>query len=100
MVLDVSAGDVEATTQSITPQLLETLLAAALERPTYLDKYYALQPGRANGAKRLVVVLPGQHREEFDPDWLDAIGATASLVWRGLPMDEATMESFEYAWPG
>ncbi|MFO0823684.1 MAG: hypothetical protein U0792_11300 [Gemmataceae bacterium] len=100
IVLDVSRCDVEATMQSVTPRSLEVLLVAALERPTYLDKYYALQPGRANGAKRLVVVLPGQRREELDPEWLDAIGATASLVWRGVPMDEATMDSFEYAWPG
>ncbi len=100
MVLDVSASDAEDVTRSVTPQLVNLLMATALEQPTYLDKYYALQPGRTNGAKRLVVVLPGRHREELDPNWLDEIGATASLVWRGLPEVDAEMESFEYAWPG
>lgn len=99
VVLDASTADAETVARSVTPQLVNSLLGAALEHPTYLDKYYALQPGRTNGAKRLVVVLPGQHRDELDPDWLNEIGATAALVWRGLLEVDAEMESFEYAWP-
>ncbi|WP_439623031.1 B12-binding domain-containing radical SAM protein [Gemmata sp.] len=101
VVLDATTGDPAALRESVTPALLESLLAAALERPTYLDKYYALQPGRTNGAKRLVLILPGSHRDALDTDWVDAIGATASLVWRGLPeCAAAELETFEYAWPG
>ena len=98
IVLD--ASETESPARSVTPRLLDALAAAALERPTYLDKYYALQPGRTNGAKRFVVVLPGARRDELDPDWVDAIGATAAVVWRGVSADAAEMEAFEYAWPG
>jgi len=101
IVLDVSTADLDTISRSVTPQLVNALLSAALEHPTYLDKYYALQPGRTNGAKRLVIVLPGQFRDELDPDWLDAITATATVVWRGLPAEVASeMETFEFAWPG
>ncbi|MBA4186452.1 MAG: hypothetical protein C0467_00395 [Planctomycetaceae bacterium] len=99
VVLDASLGDARTIPHSINPQLLNSLLGAALEQPTYLDKYYALQPGRTNGAKRLVVVLPSSVRDELDPDWLDEMGSTAALVWRGMATDTAEMESFEYAWP-
>ena len=97
IVLD--ASDAECPAESVTARLLDTLAAAALERPTYLDKYYALQPGRVNGAKRLIVVLPGLSRDATDTDWVDAIGATATVVWRGMPDDATELEAFEFAWP-
>jgi hypothetical protein len=84
-------------TRHVTPALLESLLAVCQERPTYLDKFYALQPGRPNGAKRLIVVLPAARRRSVDPDWLTEIGATASVVWRGADVPvEQELDAFEY----
>jgi len=102
IVFDASATESGSLARSITPRQLEEITATAFERPTYLDKFYALQSGRTNGAKRLVVVLSAAHRAELDPEWLDAIGGLAAVVWRGRPVDDenAEMEPFEYAWPG
>src|SRR5260370_29337698 len=55
------------------PQVLETLTAACQAAPTYLDRYYALQPGRPNGAKRLVIVLPAQLRSRLDTAWVEEV---------------------------
>jgi radical SAM superfamily enzyme YgiQ (UPF0313 family) len=81
---------------------LSALLAACQANPTYLDKYYALQPGRPNGAKRLVVLLPGTLRERLPPEWVADVGRLATVAWRvganeALPADE--MEAYESAWP-
>jgi hypothetical protein len=81
--------------------LLDSLTAAGFARTTYLDEYYALQPGRVNGAKRLIVVLPGSLRDQLDPDWVAEISPAATLVWRGLPLcEEAEMDACEYVWSG
>jgi hypothetical protein len=76
-------------------------MAACQARPTYLDKYYALQPGRPNGAKRLIVLLPLALREQLPSEWGEEMGRLAAGVWRvGLeevpPEDE--MEPYEFAW--
>jgi radical SAM superfamily enzyme YgiQ (UPF0313 family) len=67
------------------PAVLETLTAACQVQPTYLDRYYALQPGRANGAKRLILLLPRELRAQLNEGWLEAAEAYASLVWAGTP---------------
>jgi radical SAM superfamily enzyme YgiQ (UPF0313 family) len=101
VVLDASGSDSTLVASSITPRLLDSLTAAGFAQPTYLDEYYALQPGRVNGAKRLIVVLPGSLRDQLDPDWVAGIGAVATLVWRGLPQsEEAEMDVCEYVWSG
>jgi radical SAM superfamily enzyme YgiQ (UPF0313 family) len=97
------AGDVDAAAvqRQFRPRLLEGLTAACQEAPTYLDKFYALQPGRANGAKRLVVLLPRGLRPRLDPDWIDDAAACATLVWRGPAADgaaEEELDAHEYAW--
>ncbi len=87
--------------KTLRPRLLEALLAVCQASPTYLDKFYALQPGRANGAKRLSVVLPLRLRAAVDPEWLAEVGESASVVWRGTDADvpvEEELEVFEYAW--
>jgi hypothetical protein len=82
VVLEPSAPLTAALIQSsIGDQFLERLTAVCQSRPTYLDRFYALQPGRANGAKRLVVVLPWRLRSQLDPQWLDTIGDRATLMW-------------------
>ena len=83
---------------SISPRLPEMLLSACQSRPTYLDKFYGLQPGRPNGAKRLIVLLPRQLRERLDPDWLADVGSCATVVWRGVGDTDADMEAHELTW--
>lgn len=99
IVLNCAGSDPVAIAASLTRRAIDAIMSAALNRPTYLDEYYALQPGRVNGAKRLVVLLPGSLRDQVEPDWIDDIGSVATLVWRGLPAEmETEMEGFEYAW--
>jgi radical SAM superfamily enzyme YgiQ (UPF0313 family) len=74
----------EAVRRSLGPRTLEALLAACQSRPTYLDRYYALQPGRPNGAKRLVLVLPPGPWPPAGDAWLEEVGALASCVSDGL----------------
>jgi radical SAM superfamily enzyme YgiQ (UPF0313 family) len=88
-----------ALRRSLSRRVPETLTAACQSHPTYLDKYYALQPGRANGAKRLLVLLPADARPHLAPAWLEELGGPATVVWRGLaPEAEADLEPYEYAW--
>ena len=66
-----------------------------------MDRYYALQPGRPNGAKRLIVLLPAELRPLLGGDWIERIGADASVVWRcaSAPPELAEdLEAHEYAW--
>ena len=85
---------------TFTPAFLGHLLGVCLENPTYLDKFYALQPGRPNGAKRLVVLLPLALRPDCDPDWIADVGECATLVWQGeagrAPEDD--LEPHEELW--
>ncbi|MGC3968345.1 MAG: radical SAM protein [Pirellulales bacterium] len=74
-----------ADPRRVTPELLETLLRAALETTSYLDRFYAVMPGRPKGAKRLIVVAPHDRRETLGRDWADALGELATIVWRGAP---------------
>lgn len=82
-------------------RLLGELLGACQELPTYLDKFYAFQPGRPNGAKRLVVLLPLALRRQLPAVWSDEVGSLATLVWR-LDTDEACredmLEAHEFTW--
>jgi hypothetical protein len=81
--------------------VLDGLLASCQSRPTYLDRYYALQPGRPNGAKRLIVLLPLALRPHLEADWLAEIGAVATLVWRGGGAESVTkseLDAYEYLW--
>ncbi len=78
------------------PEWLEALFAALQEGPTYLDRFYALQPGRAAGSRRLVVVLDGALRRTL-AGWSDAVSGIATVAWRGASEEE--MEAHEHAWP-
>jgi hypothetical protein len=102
VVLDLSSIQIAADAPgSLSSQTLEALTTSCLQHPTYLDCYYALQPGRANGAKRLIVVLPASLRSQLDEVWLEQIGATATIVWRESRPEraaEAGMGAHEYAW--
>ena len=99
LVLEPIDGSAQDVMSQLGPRLVDGLLAACLETPTYLDKFYALQPGALNGAKRVIVLLPLAWRGQIDVDWLDEIGAAATVVWRGAAEEtEDEMEAFEFAW--
>jgi radical SAM superfamily enzyme YgiQ (UPF0313 family) len=101
VVLEPTEADFRGIQDSLPTPLLGQLLSACMARPTYLDRYYALQPGRPNGAKRLVLLLPARLRARFDPHWIERVGSSASLVWRGEGpafCRECDMEPFEYVW--
>jgi len=77
--------------------LLEAISAACNAHPTYLDKYYALQPGGLRGAKRLVLLLPSAWRSRLGADWIEGVtNRWASIVWRGLDEDDG-LGANEYA---
>jgi radical SAM superfamily enzyme YgiQ (UPF0313 family) len=102
VVLDLSAAiSVQGCRTALRPEILPTLVATCLKTTSYLDRYYAMQPGRANGAKRLIAVLPAALRTALDESWLEQIDATATVVWRRSrhhPMAAAEIEPHEYAW--
>jgi radical SAM superfamily enzyme YgiQ (UPF0313 family) len=78
----------------VDPDFLEALFAVCQEAPTYLDRFYALQPGRAAGAKRLVLLLPAQIRRQVSTAWGAAVGEVATVAWRGV-VAEAELEAHE-----
>lgn len=91
----------EGVRQEVGPRLLGELMTACQANPTYLDKFYALQPGRTGGAKRLVVLLPFALRETLPLDWMEDVGETATLVWQAGSLDmpyEDQMEPHEITW--
>jgi MoaA/NifB/PqqE/SkfB family radical SAM enzyme len=92
VVLDVGAATAAAVRRQLTPAFFQQVAAACHEKPTYLDRYYALQPGRANGAKRLIVLLPLALRGPLQ-EWSADVGQEATLVWRG-PATETEQETW------
>jgi radical SAM superfamily enzyme YgiQ (UPF0313 family) len=100
VVLEPTETETATLHRQLTLRLLRELLATCQERPTYLDRFYALQPGSLNGAKRLIVLLPLELRAPLGADWADEVGSFATLVWRG-PAEagaEEEMAEYEYAW--
>lgn len=66
--------------QSITEEVLSELWGACQSKPSYLDRYYALQPGRPIGAKRIVVLLP-DGSDDHDTEWQQTIEEQATVVF-------------------
>jgi hypothetical protein len=80
----------------LTPQTLGGLLEACHQRPTYLDRFYALQPGKPIGAKRLVVLLPDAGRRELSSEWLAQLEELATIAWFRPGARERALESRQY----
>jgi radical SAM superfamily enzyme YgiQ (UPF0313 family) len=88
----------ERVREQLDPRWLASLLTTCQEVPTYLDKFYALQPGRPNGAKRLIVLLPAALRPQCDGDWVGELADCATLVWQGgADWASEEMDAHEYA---
>ena len=92
---------VDDVTHSLPSALLRDLLVACQESTSYLDRYYSMQPGRASGAKRLIVLLPARLHSAMAESWREAIGEYATLVWQtepGTSLVEEALYDHEYAW--
>ncbi|HEV3023631.1 MAG TPA: hypothetical protein VGX76_14250, partial [Pirellulales bacterium] len=76
---------------------LEACARACFRRPTYLDRFYAVQPGGPKAAKRLVVAAPREWRQGVGREWIDLVGEYGTLVWRGSPRTEEELEAHEVA---
>lgn len=101
VVLEARDALPERLTASINPSLLRSLLATCQETSTYLDRYYSVQPGRASGAKRLIVVLPACLHAALAESWREAVGEYATLVWQtqsGESLAEEDLYEHEYVW--
>jgi hypothetical protein len=66
----------------ITLDALDTLRRACFRNPSYLDRFYAVLPGRTQGAKRLVIVVPDESEWPPDENWLDTASDFATVVHR------------------
>jgi radical SAM superfamily enzyme YgiQ (UPF0313 family) len=84
-----------ADAQSVSVAALDAVARACFRRPTYLDRFYAVQPGRPKAAKRLVVLAPFGQRNQL-AKWSRDVGELAAVVWQGADEEAATLEEFEY----
>jgi radical SAM superfamily enzyme YgiQ (UPF0313 family) len=99
VVLEPAADAPHEVRRQLSGGLLGGLLEACQELPTYLDQFYALQPGGARGAKRLIVLLPLALRAALGEGWIEEVGERATLVWRGADVGaEEEMAAHEYVW--
>jgi hypothetical protein len=68
---------------SLTPKFCESILRSVFRQPTYLDRFYSVQPGRVKGAKRLIIILPADSfAEDPQPKWLAELEEFATIVRR------------------
>ena len=79
----------------ISSQLVDYLLNACYEQPNYLDRYYSLNPGGLLGSKRVLVCLRSEVRSQIDREWLDCVGESCTIIWRGGAIDESDLADFE-----
>jgi radical SAM superfamily enzyme YgiQ (UPF0313 family) len=84
-----------ADPRSLSASTLDASLRVCFARPTYLDRFYAVQPGRPKAAKRLVVLAPFAQRADLY-GWAQEIGELADVVWRGVQESDPALEEYEY----
>jgi len=87
--------DARLTPDRLTSEICETLLATAFRRPTYLDRFYSVSPGRIKGAKRLIVLLPAELRTRAPRKWLNEMLARSTIIWRQSTNDKGPVTSDE-----
>lgn len=81
--------------QRLSVGTLDAVARACFRRPTYLDRFYAVQPGRPKAAKRLVVVAPFAQRGDL-AEWAHEVGDLATVVWRGVGEQQPIVEDYEH----
>lgn len=77
-----------ADPRAVSPAALDACARACFRRPTYLDRFYSVQPGPEKSAKRSVVLAPADQRRAL-ASWAKEIGDSATIFWRRLA-DPAT----------
>ncbi|MFO0945273.1 MAG: radical SAM protein [Planctomycetota bacterium] len=105
IIHDVQKGNPHGTLQILLeptadPQVVNDEVLAAVNdacqaMPSYLDRFYAVLPGpgRAVGAKRIIILLPLAYRASLGQDWVQHMAEYATLLWRGEePADEPLAE--------
>ncbi len=104
IVFDLTGDELASGIEKSLPvAFLQTVMGACQESSSYLDRYYAMQPGRNEGAKRLMILLPVQARTTVSEEWLDSAGELATVVWLTLEDtsgNEKNLEPNEYYWAG
>lgn len=75
---------------------LDSCARACFRRPTYLDRFYAVQPGPPKGAKRLVVLAPLEQRTRIELEWIADIADYGTIVWRGRAGEQEDLDAHEY----
>ncbi|MFO0815580.1 MAG: radical SAM protein [Gemmatales bacterium] len=70
----------ESNPCTITSEVLDELWQACQEQPSYMDRYYSMQPGRPIGAKRILILV--DEGEPLDEEWLDMVDEQATLIKR------------------
>ena len=81
--------------RQVSSQIVDCLLNACYEHPNYLDRYYSLNPGGLLGSKRVLICLRAEVRSQIDREWLDRVGESCTIVWRGGAIDESDLADFE-----
>ena len=72
-----------ANPRSLSPAIVESLLAICFRNPTYLDRFYSVLPGRPRGAKRIIIALQARERATIDNRWTQQIDDLATILWHG-----------------
>jgi radical SAM superfamily enzyme YgiQ (UPF0313 family) len=83
IALEPKTADIAEVCTSLDPDLAAALMEACQQQPTYLDKYYAMHPGVPRGAKRLIVLLASEQRDQLPSTWLAQWSDCATIAWRG-----------------
>ena len=85
------AGDPEL----LKPGTLQAMLQECYRTSNYMDRYYGLNPEGLLGSKRLLILLPAALRSQVSEQWIDDVGEFATLIWRGLELDDSELEPHE-----
>lgn len=87
VVLEPAPGPKGDLARTLPPSVLAAIADLCQETPSYLDRFFALQPGseRPIGAKRLFVVLPQPRGADARVEWREEVGGFAEFLESAPP---------------
>jgi radical SAM superfamily enzyme YgiQ (UPF0313 family) len=65
----------------------EPIVRACRANPTYLDKFYAMQPGEPRGSRRIVLLLTDESRQLMPPTWIEELEANVGTIARAAKVE-------------